>query len=232
MKSSLSSKRCFLPPGYRIEFRASIEMQSVYLPELVDAGFRELLGPLVLDQEPIVNLKGRDQRNVIDLNMPATIAPSSDEFCFVGGSICRSPRDPKGHDFSVALNSKFIANEESHHMLHVCEIERRVLPDWVDVKRIGRLPGLCIKVFRLGIDVFDSRYLSSLIGLVPTVSQTLLVEATPAKCEISVIAEGLKSKSDTPLQRSELWDRLQRILLRGLHYELQADYNEKLAGQS
>ncbi|MBN8549319.1 MAG: hypothetical protein J0M12_08405 [Deltaproteobacteria bacterium] len=227
MNSSLVTKCAYLPLGYRCEYRATLTSKEVYLPDFIDSTLRSLVECLVLKTSPIVNLKGRDQRNLIDPNIPATLLPSADEFCFIGGEITSSPKTP-GQEFAVAVNSKFIANEKSHHMLHVCEIERRSFPADIKIEDIGRLPALHIKHFRLGFDIFESRFLSSLIGLIPTVSQTLLVEATEQSCEISISAEGLKKRQELPLQRHEIWDRLRNALLDTLHFDIEADYRSKL----
>ena len=228
MNSSLQVKRTFLPPGYRAEYHAVIECPHIYLPKLIDASFRQLIDPLVLRRTPIVNLKGRDQRNLIESNIPVTFLPTADEFCFAAGMITKSPKADKGQEFTIAVNSKFIANEKTVHMLHIGDVERHGFPADVLVESVGRLPALHIKTFRLGFDIFETRFLSSLIGLVPTVSQTLLVEADEKKCVLRIVAEGLKSKAEIPLQRDDIWKRLESILSESLRFELDTDYQKQL----
>lgn len=232
MNSSLQIKRTFLPPGYRHEYRATIESKNTYLPKLVDASFRRLIEPLVLKCAPIVNMKGRDQRNLISQNIPVSAMPNADEFCFAAGIITKSPKAEKGQEFSIAVNSKFIANEESHHMLHVAAVDRHSFPADVPVEFVGRLPAVRLKFFRLGFDLFETRFLSSLIGLVPTVTQTLLIEADEKKCELSIIAEGLKKESALPLQRAEMWSTLGEILTNCLGFDFRADYTSKTKANS
>lgn len=228
MTSSLLAKKSFLPPGYRIEYRAAIESRNTYLPKLVDASFRELIEPLVLKCAPIVNLKGRDQMNLINREIAVSLMPNADEFCFASGIITKLPKSDKGQEFSIAVNSKFVANEETPHMLHLAQVERHAFPESVPVETVGRIPAVRLKLFRLGFDIFESRFLSSLIGTVPTVWQTLLVEADERKCEVSVVAEGLKSKHEFPLQKSEIWQRLQTVLSVALGFNLESDYRQQL----
>jgi hypothetical protein len=226
--SSLDAKKKLFPPGVRVEYRAMIESKAMYLPNLVDLAVKELISPSVLTGNPIIDLKGRDQRNLIDDSGFSAMAPTGDEFCFIGGKIgLRSPRDLQ-ESFSLSLLSRYVESPDNAHIAHVCEIDRRNLPEFVPIEKIGRAVPLHIQVFRLGFDVFQRRFMSSFLGTVPTATQTLLLEADEKKCLISIIADGLKSKADPVLQKAELGARLQRVVKKALGFDFESDYRSKL----
>lgn len=233
MSSTLQLKRSYLPLGYKSDYHALIKASGIFLPILVDLSLKALVEYVLQKSDPLIDLKGRDQRNLIDPNIPATLLPTADEFCFVAGAITKSPKAAAdGRDFSIAVNSGFIANEKDHHMLHVPSIERRDFPADVRLETIGRLPGVHIQRFRLGFDIFESRFLSSLIGLVPTVSQTLLLEADEQKCEISIVAEGMRIRNEQPLQRLEIWERIRMAVLQALDFDVESDYQSQVQRSS
>lgn len=226
MESTLRFKRTFFPPGVRAEYTLELHSPTPFLPLLVDAALREIIAPLILNKKSISNLKGRDRVNVLNAGLAPRYQPSGDEFFYVAGEIVSSPRASGGQEFSVAINSTFLPSEVSE-MLHAPELIWRGLPKEVPLMKLGRIIPVRINKFRLGFDVFHQRRVSSLMGAVPTVTQTILLEADQHRCDISIVAEDLKSRTQEILKRDELFARISRSIEAAFGLNIQQDYESK-----
>lgn len=228
IESELSVRRTLLPFGFHSVYRADILAQQIYLPQLVDAAIREIVAPLVLGREKLVDFKGRDRQNLIDRSIPAQMYPRADELFFVAGSIVSSPLAKKSAgDFQVAVESMYVPSPDNH-MLHSPQVRREGLPADIALTVLGRLIPVRLRYFRLGFDLYKPRFLSSTIGLVSLVTQTLLIEADEKNCIVSVDATGLRRKDETPLQAYELGQCLQRVLQHVFQFDFRGDYQKQL----
>lgn len=183
----------------------------------------ELIAPLLLGKKQVSNMKGRDQRNLMAVGTPPRFLPSADEFLFVYGKIVGAPRDVEGQDFSVEVTSTFLPSEYKE-MLHAPELKVKGLPESAVVEKIGRVIPLRIQRFRMGFDIFQASLSSSFFGSVPTVTQTLLVEADERRCDVSINADGLKSRDQLPLTQDQIFERLGVALRKVFQFDLAADY--------
>jgi hypothetical protein len=70
------------------------------------------------------------------------------------------------------------------------------------------------------------------MGSVPTVTQTVLLESDERRCDISIVAEDLKSRAQEILKREELFDRFSRTVEAAFGVSIKQDYESKAARAS
>ncbi len=227
-QSALEIQRTWLPLGFCAEYRLQFHPEKLYLPLLADALLHHIVGPVILSRQEISTMKGRDRLNLIDASIPTGLQPAADEFFFAAGAITHSPRSRNPQEqFCLAVESKFLPSSYSG-MAHAAEIRRQQFPADVDILKLGRLIPVHLQVLRLGIDIFKPRFFSSLFGLVPTVSQTVLLEASENSCIMKINADGLAHRTELPLGLDRLFERLSTALEAVFAFNALEDYQSKL----
>lgn len=214
-------------------------MPEYGLQGLVFRCLNELLPSAALQGGEISDLKGRDFQSVIDPGIPPEYMPVGEELAFAAGRVYLDPDDlvkgaPKsggGEPWELRLSSTFKEFSGTHHITHRSSLARRgELPQFVALADIATAVPVRLERFRLGLELFQSRFLYGMLGYTPTVSQSLLIEADEKRIFLKIFAEALKAPDVRPLQADGLFEKLSAILRDELGFDLEKEYGEQTTG--
>lgn len=239
MKSSLEITRNLVSFGFTVDFSLRVPLTPAALPLLVQAILQQVLPPEIATLSTIRDVKGVDRELIREVLKPDGTVYDQ-EILFVSGTV-PSPDEPEeGEDtdpdvlnpvpFEIGVHSVFSEFVGSHHIDHT--LRRRITPDFLSgttLLELLQLPDLSLKSFRGGLDVFTPSRFGGLLGITPTVTETFLISATDQECQLVIRAEGLKKRTDLPLQKFEYFSRLKAVFLEILQVDLEQTYRQ--AGQ-
>jgi hypothetical protein len=240
MKSTLDLRKRFWFFGFNCEYQLEQELQDGQIPDLAD----RLLGMIAQDYlkpgSVIQDVKGRDPLNMIDTTTAAELWPKGDEMLFLTGQVFHSGDEDGGESslkgpemierqpFQVRVQSKFKEFPGANHIaFDLLEQRAGDLPEFVKVQHLGHVFPLEIDYFRIGLDLYQSQFISNMMGASPTVNRTLLVECSRKRLLIKISDESLKQRDDLPLQKDDLFSRLGVILKDLFAFDLADDYRQK-----
>jgi hypothetical protein len=187
MKSSLSIRRTFIPFGYSSEYGASCDLQALQLPDLAASILSNLFEPSLFSGSAIDDLKGRDPEVLIDSSISARLKPQGFELIFISGKRFTIMVQPD-QNFTLSVLTPFDSFEGSRHIRHKIETVRVELPGWMlPIEAVRAFP-LEIDCFRIGLDLFEPKF-GSILGVTPTVTETLLIEADQQVCKLKISAD-------------------------------------------
>jgi hypothetical protein len=237
MKSSLSLSWQLFPPGYSAEYSLAGAVPSQRLPTFVDSCLNKLLPGEAFLQQTLTDLKGRDLSDPASKDLPPSDKPQRDELFFVGGEWFseKEAQDAEKeeakltpHPFTLQAYTVFDQFVGAHHIVHKVEFENSgQLPPDTAPRLIAKITPIRLKVFRLGLEVFESKLFASMLGFAPAATQTFFIESDEASFRLELTAEGLKSRSSLPLASNNLLNRLQAIMLQIFQFNLLEDYSIK-----
>lgn len=214
MESSLDLHRQLLPPGYAAEYRLRCPLPRHRMAVLADLLLTTVVPPAALRGEALVDCKGRDAQPPA-AEVPERWRPRGEELFFAAGKLTvGSGEAARLEEFAAAVHSSFLAFEGAHHIRHATEtIRSRELPSFVPLPALGRVFPLELTALRAGLELFESRRFSVSLGFTPIVTQSLWIECYDNTLYLTITAEGLRPRSELPLSRSELGERLDAITL-------------------
>lgn len=233
LQSSLSLSGSWLLGGYNAEYNLSGPLPPHQLCVLADLCINSLLPPEALDAGSIFDLKGRDPPDLIRDDYLSVDRPGGDELLFISGewfsaeNIEEEEEEPvmQAHPFKVRLNTQFEAFSGAHHIIHkAVEMRDGEYPQEVPLNAIACVFPLRTRLFRLGLNLFESRRLPAFFGFAPAVNQTLLIEGNEQAFQLRISAEALRRKEELPLKRSDLLLKLSGIVGQVFGFDLMADY--------
>jgi hypothetical protein len=233
MKSSLSIRRTFIPFGYSSEYGASCDLQALQLPDLAASILSNLFEPSLFSGSAIDDLKGRDPEVLIDSSISARLKPQGFELIFISGKrFTIMGDDPQtalvqpDQNFTLSVLTPFDSFEGSRHIRHKIETVRVELPGWMlPIEAVRAFP-LEIDCFRIGLDLFEPKF-GSILGVTPTVTETLLIEADQQVCKLKISAD-MKNRGQLPLTKNQRLEKLDRVFNKIFSVSLLEDYQAKL----
>lgn len=223
MHSELDVHKNFLLNKFSSDYRVETDLTPFILPELVHALLINIVPEEVWKGGMLSDVKGREQDDAHrDLG---------DELFSIRGK-CYKPGEWEAdvmHEFKVDCRTKFSTFEGDHHIVYTPEMIRHgVIPPWADLKALGRLFPLEITHFRMGLEFFRSGFFTNMLGFAPSVVEILLVEADQKKMVLEIHGDAHKTRSEPPLTRRGLFDKLNDVLSPILGFSLAQDYQERL----
>ncbi len=235
MLSTLSISRRLIPFGFAAEYNLRIDLPQHQLSQLVDGCVQHLV-PLLHDGYTLNDIKGRDALNLINTEIHESFRPRADELLFVKGevltatsSVVANTKTPLSTPFEVRIHTHFKEFVGSHHIAHTVRIDRHgSLPEDIPITALGRVFPIRIDNFRLGIDIFKSKFLSGTFGFAPTATQTLLIESDARVLQLRISADSLSKRDTLPLSFQDIFTKLQTVLMDSVSVDLLADYKNKL----
>ena len=223
MESSLQIRRQLWPFGFRFEYNAAIQLTPVSLSLLADGVLRMLIPPEAFEGGTAVDLKGRDAANFIA--EPYGAAPIRDELLYLEGSWAPVIDHQEASDelpFTLRISSVFDSFPSPGHIQHRFEVERTGDVPGIAPALLGYACPIHLKHLRLGIDLFSTFFVTTLAGLTPSVTNTLLLEASDSQLLLRCVREGMKTRKEDPLP-SRLMTGLSRTLQRACNVDLLGD---------
>lgn len=232
MRAKFKRNRKFFPPGYSHDFEGEVELIPYSLPCLADALLNQFLPNTALANATLEDLKGADlQRRTI------TDGLGAEELFFVSGNIpvdlsATYPNALK-EPFSIGIYTNFDSFQDPHHIVHKSRTERSgSLPQDFPVDRIGRSVPLHLERLRLGMEFFESRFMTNFFGFSPVVQQVLQLEADTKKVKLIISVEWINEKHREALSRHATLPRLEKLLLPVTTSNVVEEYRQKLRSNS
>ena len=239
--SSLSLTRDWLFGSYTLEYQLSVDLRPGQLSILIDEIIQALLPPEVLAVSAssdalvtIEDLKGRDPANLLTSTAPDSM-PRQDELLYLRGVAPKtaSRNDELFNDpFEVRLHTSFREFTANNHISQSVQFEQQgALPTNLRLKHLGRAFPLVPTDFRIGIDLFTRSTMLGWFSGTPTVTQSLLIEASANVARLQITAEKLRSRGEIPLLSSARQQALQKALLRTIGFDWLSDLARGFQGQ-
>lgn len=240
MKVRFDLRKKFFPSGFTADYELDVAMDRHAIPDLVDRAINGLLPAEATRRREVTDLKGRDPQSLLDPATPAEHLPRGEELVFVAGRVFTDDSqlaagklsDPlRGESFEMRLSTVFKQFSGHHHIVHSTTLERGgARLDGIDVSEVGRAAPVVISRFRLGMELFRSRFMAGALGYTPTVSDALMLEASGESLRVRIWAEAMKNRSDLPLSRDGLFDKVSSLVKDITGFDIAADYRSKSAG--
>lgn len=224
MHSELDVHRNFLLNKFSSDYKVETEITPFILPDLVHVLLNKIIPEEVWKGENLSDVKGREQDDAH--------RDQGDELFSVRGRCFKAGEWEADvmHEFKVDGRTKFSSFEGDHHIVYVPELVRHgVLPSWADVRLIGRLFPLEITHFRMGLEFFKSGFITNMLGFAPSVVEVLLIEADQKNFTLEIHGDAHKTRTEPPLTRRGLFEKLDNALNPVLGFSLLKDYEERLA---
>lgn len=239
LKTELTVAKRFLSARYSGEYVGELLVDGApQLSQLIDACVRFAL-PFAERDTVIKNIKGRDPgNNLIAGTMHQ--ASTAEELFFVSGILTSSRykdqasafdigRPHRDDSYAVHVQSAFLDFPTSGSIRHRVSTARTgSLPSCIPVSLLGRIIPVQPNFIRLGIEIFEPRFLTFSLGNAPIVTQTLWLDADATHCRFKLSDENMPDRTTPPGSRSALFDRLAHVVREVWQQDLGQDYLSKL----
>lgn len=225
-KSSGSLSKTFFSSRYRAEYSVEIPLAPTFVSRAYDLLGRHL-AELILDPGSLKNMKGRDStQQLLQLNP----TPEANEILMVKGKIFEADESEERVErspFRCSITSQY-ERSRAGDIFHSNERKRDGnLPDYVKIAEAGRIFPAEVNCFRLGLQKYNSRIFSSLIGLAPVITGSLLIDCSKDILKLRVIDEALKAKT-APWNKNSIIYSVNTALRIVCDFELIKDIEDKL----
>lgn len=205
-------KRNWLLGGYSAEYRYSRPCDPPTLSSLIHALLPLLHAHFhfVRDAARVVDCKGRNQFDQLlpSLSPPHRLPPPHrDEVFKVGGVIASSARgnDFEWSPFEATCSAEFKDFVDTHHIAHAFHVHRSsTLPEWLPWRLIGAAAPIRPHYFRLGLELFQSRFTVASFGYLPQVTDSLLIDASSDTIMIRLTTEQRRWRRSNPFTEKPL----------------------------
>lgn len=226
-KSSGSIQRSIFPFGYKAVYSAELTLAPTFISVLYDRLLHSPEIKSVLTANPLENLKGRDPLQQLILESSPI---QKNELLLAEGTIFfidGHDQEPESQPFRYSLQTPY-SGSRSGTVLHTIESHpSAVLPEDITVYQLGRIIPAELTFFRFGIQRFTNRVFSSLVGFVPAVSASLLIDCSSDLFLFQCSEEGLRSKT-LPWANSPILGTIHSMLSVVCDFDLLKDIAEKL----
>jgi len=203
MGPTVDVRRNFLFGGYKLDYTNQFEFTPCGLSTLIDGYFSALFPYLVPSETSgeLLDFKGRNRQDLLNQDLPRL---EKDELFLLEGAIAVGERkdDFEWDNFLVSCSSIFRRFEGTHHIVHGTELCRTgAFPAWIPLRLLGRVAPVIPNLFRFGIEHFQSSLFSGSLGYAPSVTETILVDATDSSVMMKVSVESKKREPAQILDR-------------------------------
>jgi hypothetical protein len=199
-----SFHRTFFPYRYRAEYEIELPLAPTFVCRMFDALGRHLSED-VFERESFKNIKGRDSSQKL---LDDSSTPEANEIVFAKGVIYELSEDSEKVErgpFRCSITSPY-KSSKAGDIFHAKDVTRSgELPDYVAVQEAGRIFPAELSYFRLGIQKYSSRMLSSLVGLAPVITGSLLIDCNKDSLKLRLVDEALNSKKAPWFDEPYLW---------------------------
>lgn len=236
MAASLEIKRSFLPFGFSANYRYEITPPAYFISALTDKLLSRLVLPLKDNKGTLTDLKGRESSSALTYELLPAIEPLADELLLIQGKVflplSEKAREYEGLEenlFSLALTTSFLEFSGAHHIINSLR-ERREgsLPDFVNLQSVARIFPVQIDYVRVGLETFQSRLISAMLGFAPSVEQSITLEYNEKRMIIKILAEGLRKRDELPFSHNALLETISAALKDYANFDLKEHYSALL----
>lgn len=175
------------------------------------------------------DIKGREPHEESLLN--SVLKPSGEELLLVAGQIATESRDGdfNWEPFQVACHTEFNRFEDPRSIIHSAKVSKSAtLPDWLPWWLLGTVAPLKLEHFRLGLELFTSRFVLTRLSFTPIVSETILIEADQKNIIIKLRTERPYWKPCNPFRDIQLLKGLSDCLGELLGVSLEESFSREI----
>ncbi|MDZ4784694.1 MAG: hypothetical protein SGJ02_01330 [bacterium] len=196
---TLTKKRSLIFWNWEIKYNATTQLDTFRAGTVLDCLVKNLIPVGLFANQPISDLSGSLENS-----------GDTQPLLKINGRLLVS--EQHWQNFTASLETKFSSFEGIHHIKHIgIEKKSNSLPDFINVKRLGRLIPIEIQDFSLGLSIYKSKY-TMILGYAPTALETLSIKYNNGELSIQILAEQLKSKEELPLLKAGLLKNLDKVL--------------------
>jgi len=228
MKSQLIHGKRLFPYGHTSTYTLEAELPKDAGSILAHQIITNLIPEEVLRGNELQDLRGRDP-NLPLINQTSTIRDY--ELLFITGIIIpgeNGAEEEEPENFTLQITTPFNHSAGIHHIIHKVEIVRAgALPEDIPLKLLTKALSIEIDYLRFGLELYESRLVSGLLGFSPIITQRLLIEFYQGVLHLKIIAEALKKKGVLPLQREGLFEKVREVVKVANGVDLFTEYNLK-----
>ncbi|MCB0337957.1 MAG: hypothetical protein KDD53_00065 [Bdellovibrionales bacterium] len=221
----------FLWLGYKSNFQVEAELSNHLLSECIELCVNNLLTPIrAFSDELLPDIKGRDSNLALLIPTSVDLSPIGEEIFFVSGLMPSHLAENEVGELSsyrCDLLTQFDSFEGDHHIQFKTSEKRAHFPASIPLSKLGSVIPVRPTHFRLGIEVFHSKR-TVILGYAPVASELLLIEARPDLLRIKISSEVLKNKSDLPLDKYKLFDKVSDVFYEIFAVDLRQEYLQRL----
>ena len=233
MNSTLETSRTLIPFGFTCCYTVRLDANSQGVSALADAIIKQLLPQELFRGEPLINLRGLESPAALLTECAAPPPAQGEELFYLGGEM--TPPQEQEEDsvqevtlpspFRISIHTEFLEFQGSNDIVHTAALKRAwALPQSFPLKDFVLLINPEITALRFGLDFFRARFLSALSGSSPVAYESLQIDACAGQAAIQIISEGLKRRSDLPLQKGRWFSKTAQLLKQTLGFDLEQDY--------
>lgn len=236
MQSNLVLDRFFSFWTHEAEYSLVGDLGDDQLRAVVDACLNSFLPADIFRSDTVQDLKGCGPQPLLN-NTEASVDQSSpeEELLYIAGLAfldedreqAETQTDLDEH-FSNGFELQVLTNFEQfvgcNHISHSIRTVRqgRLSPD-IGLREMARLSGVAFEHFRIGLEVFHERF-TGRMGVAPVGDQRFFLDAEPGRFKLLLGAEHLQHKSDLPLTKDGLFERLNDLFQELFAFDIKTDY--------
>lgn len=218
----------FFPWGYAREIFIKSRLSDSQFLNLIDQIVTSLIRDL---DQPLINKKGRDIGHLLSENIEIGQRPNGDELFFLSGmaveALEEEPELTAEEDsaiqipdfeglerspFEIRINTVFDSFGPQGNILYKIKQERTgAIPEDLNFFDLGRSALLFPEYLRYGCNIFSKKFFQSALGLVPTVTDILLIEATKYEIKVAVFSDSMPKREIPSLRQEEFGEEFVRI---------------------
>ncbi len=190
--------RTWLPWGYTAHYEQRVALESpLELTALAAPLVSNVVAPL-LASPTVTDVRGRTATQPL-LPLNESPAVRGEELCSLGGVVIESgsiENRSLDQPFSIRVYTHFQEFVEPHHIRHSITLERDgALPSELPLALVPVAMPIQLTALRFGIECFQSRRFTGLLGFAPTAWLTLSVEASATELIVALSAEGMRQRA-------------------------------------
>ncbi len=194
MQVNLEVNKPFWSSSFSVEFEVRAELRQFYICDLAQICLEKLIPEAIFHEQQAFNLKGRDHA----LLPGATSRSNRDEIAFFAAHLLNQEQNICG-EFQAQLQSEFSAYPDKLNILHTfSQHNRGEYPEGVNIQYMARLFPARIYNFRLGLEIFSSRFAVCMLGRTPLVTRRLMIDCSTEQLHLRIMAERLKQVDALP----------------------------------
>ena len=219
-RSRLSLEHVFFPSSFEADFETQFTTRPCALSCLCDSIMNRFLPESLFDESTLIDLKGHGDAG-------------AEELLLVEGVLPPFENEEREESFSLRYTTafrSFIGHKQISYDVHT-ERNGKVF-EALSPRELGRSLPLQLRHLRLWVDFFEANFFGQWFGFSPTVRKTVRVdvlsEAAGVAVQISMHAEGLKTRIENPFELHEGLARLADMLRSATGEDLVPLYRQAL----
>ena len=229
VESNLTTRLRLWPPGYSLEYSLRTRLEPSGFVQFA----ADCLSDLVLKhstERKFRNIKGIDYQNQFTRPVLRPNYPCFDEeVYFCSGELVPEDlaEESDKSNFQLRGYTRFKSFESASMIVY--DLNETFFPDFSDSPQaILRQQDTQLQYLSVSLELFRSRFMGTLLGFAPVVSQGFIVESNGSDLSLKIFANTLKTRTSLPLDQFGYFASLNNIINSQTGVDLYRDFRDKL----